>query len=124
MTSRGFNQSIIVLGSAFGGAAVLWCWQIFSKGRDDPEKNHQIGHKLVWSSISGSMNAAMIYAGDQLNLYEALSNLCKEPGSFTTSIELAKETVSIDIGIVVFSSLIFLNYFFKKNDALTLRIGI
>jgi hypothetical protein len=95
-SSRNVPLPLLMLGSAVGGATVLWSWQKFTKkGPLDAEKDHQVGHSLVWSSISGSMNAAMMYTGDKLKLYETMRELCQEPGSYATAIDIAKETVSI-----------------------------
>jgi hypothetical protein len=89
---------LLILGSAVGGATVLWSWQKFTrKGPPDGEEDHQVGHSLVWSSISGAMNAAMMYTGDKLKLYETMRELCQEPGSYATAIDIAKETVRTHI---------------------------
>ena len=68
--------------SALGGAAVTWSWQRYrSPKAPNPETDYAIGHGLVWSSITGAMNAAMMYTGDKLKLYTTLRHLCEENGS-------------------------------------------
>jgi SAM-dependent methyltransferase len=64
---------------------------------NDPETDPTTAHKLVWTSISGAMNAAMLYTGDHLQLYKALADGCADtsPGSSRysmTAIQLADET--------------------------------
>lgn len=87
-----------VLGGAAGGILVTLLWQKLAKKQAnkndrDPETDPSTAHKLVWNSISGAMNAAMLYTGDHLKLYKSLADLCAaSPGSSVTAIELAQET--------------------------------
>jgi len=92
------SLALLVLGSAVSGAMALWGYQkLATKKQADPETCHDIGHGLVWGSISGAMNAAMMYTGDKLELYKHMRRLCEKPGSSTTAVELAEETVCLDM---------------------------
>jgi len=90
-SSRDASLPLLVFASAISGAALLYTWQTISK-KKDPERDYAIGHGLVWTGISGAMNAAMMYTGDKLKLYETMRELCQEPGSYTTAVELAETT--------------------------------
>lgn len=81
----------LMLGSALCGAVVYAGWSARKKRRD-PEKDHSIGHELVWKCISGALQSSMLYIGDKLDLYTTLRECCKEDGSSVTAVELAKIT--------------------------------
>lgn len=87
---------LLVIGSAAGGAALLWSWQkLTTRKKKDPETDHSICRGLVWGGISGALNAAMLYTGDRLGLYVTLREMCAKPGSCVTAIDVARETVSL-----------------------------
>lgn len=95
-----WTTPLVILASSLLGATVTWVFHRQEQQRqqqqqrpNDPETDHAVGHGLVWNSINGAMNAAMMYVGDHLKLYEELRELCAEPGSFTTAVELAEKTV-------------------------------
>ena len=84
-----------MLGSALCGAALTVAWSSArsrSRKKPDPETDHSIGHQLVWGNIRGAICSAMMYVGDRLEIYAALRELCREPGSSVTAITLARET--------------------------------
>jgi 2-polyprenyl-3-methyl-5-hydroxy-6-metoxy-1,4-benzoquinol methylase len=89
--SDAITTSLLMLGSACAGAALAQAWKRISS-RKDPEIDHDIAHGLVWGSIGGAMNAAMMYIGDKLELYKTLREMCGEPGSSVTAIDLAEKT--------------------------------
>jgi hypothetical protein len=101
--SRDSNtNAFLVLAGAMAGAGLVLGLQtlqlklkpiVVPKKKMDPETDYTMGHQLVWNSIGGAMNAAMIYTGDRLDLYKALRELCETPGSFVTAIDLAQHTV-------------------------------
>ena len=91
-TSR--DNALLILVGAMAGAGIVLGWQKLAPPRKvDPETDYTMGHQLVWKSIGGAMNAAMVYTGDRLHLYEALRELCEKPGSSATAIDLAQHTV-------------------------------
>ena len=91
---------MLMAASAFGGAALTWSiQQVFSSffsstRKKDPETDYTIGHGLVWNSITGSMNAAMMYVGDKLKLYETIHTMCSSPSSSSPSSSSSDQTTS------------------------------
>jgi 2-polyprenyl-3-methyl-5-hydroxy-6-metoxy-1,4-benzoquinol methylase len=89
-------------GCAASGAALALAFQRLlllrtRKARSDPETNPQVARDLVWASIGGAMNAAMVYAGDHLRIYSALRVLCaasssSSSSSYATAVSLAEAT--------------------------------
>lgn len=63
-----------------------------SAKKKDPETEYAVGHELVWNNIHGAMNAAMLYVGDHLKLYDELKRLCAKDNAYTTAVELAETT--------------------------------
>jgi SAM-dependent methyltransferase len=97
MAMRPTTTTAALLVGAVGGAAFTMASSHIIRRRrkrsDDPETSHAQAHSLVWKSIGGAMNAAMLYVGDRLQLYKALAELCSSSSSsFTTAIELAEHT--------------------------------
>jgi 2-polyprenyl-3-methyl-5-hydroxy-6-metoxy-1,4-benzoquinol methylase len=95
MTSHHINSnfSLAILASVGAGAALTIAGQYWlARRKPDGETDPSIGHSLVWSSIGGAMNAAMMYTGDRLKLYETLREMCAKPASSVTAIELAEAT--------------------------------
>jgi hypothetical protein len=93
-TSR--DNAMLVLAGAMAGAGIVLGWQklkLIPPQKVDPETDYTMGHQLVWNSIGGAMNAAMVYTGDRLHLYKALRELCEKTGSSVTAIDLAQHTV-------------------------------
>jgi hypothetical protein len=98
---RGSTLWTVGISSAVTGVVLTLAWQRFAqKKKADPETDPQVAHSLVWNSIGGAMNAAMLYTGDHLHLYTTLRDMCSKPGSFVTAITLAEETV------ILFSTLV------------------
>jgi hypothetical protein len=105
MTATSSNRNlptslvVVVVASAAVGAALAIGFQKIrdsskTSSSPSPETDHSHARNLVWSSIGGAMNAAMLYTGDKLKLYETMRELCEEPNSYVTAIDLAKHSVS------------------------------
>lgn len=92
MTAPTTNAAVI-LGSAVCGAALLALLQRLSKPKPkDPETDFSVAHDTVWAGIGGALKASHLYIGDRLGLYTILREMCSEPGSSVTAIELADRT--------------------------------
>jgi hypothetical protein len=92
--STGRDNALLVLAGAMAGAGIVLGWQkLVPHKKVDPETDYTMGHQLVWNSIGGAMNAAMVYTGDRLHLYKALRELCEKARSSATAIDLAQHTV-------------------------------
>jgi len=94
---RQYHDSITIVGSALGGAAIYALGQYLLRRRSDgkqrdPEVDPSVAHDTVWSSIGGALKASQMYVGDRLNLYSTLRDACMEPGSSVTAKELADMT--------------------------------
>jgi len=81
--------ALVAVASASSGIVAHKLWL---KRKRNPETDHKQAHDIVWKCIGGSLQAAMLYAGDKLDLYSTLRSMCQEPRSSVTAIELAKET--------------------------------
>jgi SAM-dependent methyltransferase len=60
----------------------------------NPERSPEPATAVVWSAITGAMNASQLYIGDRLGLYETMASLCpreNDQSSFT-AVQLADET--------------------------------
>jgi hypothetical protein len=94
MATSNRDNTLLVLAGALAGAGIVLGWQTLKQLKvADPETDYTMGHQLVWNSIGGAMNAAMVYTGDRLHLYKALRELCETTGSSVTAIELSQHTV-------------------------------
>ena len=95
-SSSVYASLLLCVVSAAAGAAVSHLVSHLKKKTAttrDPETDHSIGHELIWNSIGGAMNAAMLHVGDRLKLYQALRELCRESeNSHVTAISLAEHT--------------------------------